>query len=249
MSISIALVCEGVSDPPTICALADRVILAGVTWIDSDEIDTHRHFRGFQPTDPYLTWFDIDNLAKQFRVRSHGHLTFGLSLHGDGHQVRKAMALLIFHTPEDTPVDAIIFFRDGDREYIERVEAMQKARDNPIAPLSDTPIIIGVANRMRECWVINGFEPADERERTLLDAEHQRLGFDPRFRAHELTATNESLDRSPKRVLRALAGDDQERERRCVYHTSLDTLRMRGAETGLPEFLDELKERLIAAFR
>ena len=161
------------------------------------------------------------------------------------------MALLIFHAPEDTPVDAIIFFRDGDREYTERAEAIQTARDNPIVPFPDEPIpiIVGIANRMRECWVINGFEPADEQERTLLDAEHQKLGFDPRFRAHELTATNDSHDRSPKRVLRALTGDDQERERSCVFQTSIDTLRMRGAGTGLPEFLDELKKRLIAAFR
>ncbi len=191
-----------------------------------------------------MTWFDIDNLAKHYGVKSAGHHD-GLPLHGDGHKVRKALTMLTLHAPEPA-VNAIIFFRDGDKEYKARRDAIQNVRDKSLLSI---PVIVGVANRMRECWVINGFEPADEQERTLLDAEHQRLGFDPRFRAHELTATNDSHDRSPKRVLRALTNDDQDRERRCVYHTSLETLRMRGAETGLPEFLDELQERLIAAFR
>jgi hypothetical protein len=242
MSTSIALVCEGVTDPSTVCALADRFICAEVDWIPSDEIDTHRHYRGFKLTDPFLTWFDIDDLAKKYDVKSAGHHQ-GLPLHGDGHNVRKALALLTLHAPEP-PVEAIIFFRDGDKEYESRRDAILRVRDSSVIP-----IIIGVANRMRECWVINGFEPIDEQEQALLDAEHQRLGFDPRFRAHELTATNDSHDRSPKRVLRALTSADEHRERACVFQTSLETLRIRGVVTGLPEFLDELQKRLVAAFR
>src|SRR5579872_1578741 len=244
MSISIALVCEGATDPPTICALADRFICAGVDWIPADEIETFRHFRGFQQIDSYMTWFDIDDLANHYGVKSAGFHE-GLPLHGDGHKVRKALTLLTLHAPEPT-VDVIILFRDADKEYEARRDAIRRVRDSSTIPI---PIIIGVANRMRECWVINGFEPVDEQERSLLAGEHQRLGFDPRFRAHELNATNESHDRSPKRVLRALTSDDQARERSCVFHTSHDTLRMRGVATGLPEFLHELQERLIAAFR
>jgi hypothetical protein len=243
MSTSIALVCEGLSDPRTLCALADRII-PEVSWITADEIDTHRHYRGFQPTDQYLTWFDIDVLANQYRVKSLGHFE-GLPLHGDGHKVRKALALLTLHAPEPQ-VEAIIFFRDGDREYEARRDAIRLVRDNSSIPI---PVIVGVANRMRECWVLNGFEPTDDPERALLTTEHIRVGFDPRFRAHELTDTNESEDRCPKRVLRALTGDDRERERECVFRTSIETLRTRGAETGLLEFLNELKERLIVAFR
>lgn len=244
MSISIALVCEGVTDPPTLCALADRFICEAVDWVAVDEIDTYRHYRGFQSDKPYLTWFEIEDLGKRYSVKSAGHY-IGLPLHGDGHHVRNALALLTLHAP-GPPIEAIIFFRDGDKEYEARREAILRVRDNSAIPI---PVIVGVANRMRECWVLNGFEPVDDREQKLLNSEHQKLGFDPRFRAHELTATNESHDRSPKRVLRALTGDDQEREKRCVYQTSIDTLRMRGAETGLPVFLEELQERLIAAFR
>jgi hypothetical protein len=244
MSTSIALVCEGPTDPRTVCTIVDRFICEGVDWIPADEIDTHRHYRGFQPADPYLTWFDIDVLADQYRVKSLGHFE-GLPLHGDGHKVRKALALLTLHAPEPS-VEAIIFFRDGDKEYQARREAIRRVRDNASIPI---PVIVGVANRMRECWLLNGFEPTDEEERALLATEHNRVGFDPRFRAHELTDTNEGEDRCPKRVLRVLTSDDRERERECVFRTSIETLRVRGVETGLPEFLNELKERLIAAFR
>ena len=245
MSTSIALVCEGVTDPPTICALADRFICSGVDWIPSDEIDTHRHYRGFKPSDPYMSWFDIDDLANKYGVRSIGHYQ-GKSLHGDGHNIRKAILLFVLHAPKEMPVEAIIFFRDGDNEYDARRSAILRVRDN--TPLS-IPVVVGVANRMRECWVLNGYEPADEEERAQLAVEHERVGFDPRFRSHELTDRNENGDRSPKRVLRALTGDDQDRERKCLTNTSFETLRLRGAETGLLEFLHELQERLIAAFR
>jgi len=70
MSISIALVCEGVTDPPTLCALADRFICEAVDWVAVDEIDTYRHYRGYQSDKPYLTWFEIEDLGKRYSVKS-----------------------------------------------------------------------------------------------------------------------------------------------------------------------------------
>ena len=254
MSTSIALLCEGPTDPRTVCPLADRIIVAGVDWIDADEINTHRHYRGFRPVDPYLTWFDIDDLANQYNVKSRGHFE-GLPLHGDGHKTRKALTLLTLHAPDETPVDAIIIFRDGDREYDSRREVILKVRD--ATPLSierngrrvPIPVVVGVANRMRECWVLNGFDPTCEDEQARFEVEHNRVGFDPRMRAHDLTDTNEHEDRCPKRVLRELSGNDRDRERVCVGATALELLRSRGEHTGLKDFIDELETRLLAAFR
>ncbi|MDY3552386.1 hypothetical protein R5W24_001468 [Gemmata sp. JC717] len=244
MSTSIAVLCEGPTDPPTICRLADRIIVAGVDWIDADEIETHRHYRGFRPADPFMTWFEIDELAKQYNVKSRGHFD-GLPLHGDGHNTRKALILLTLHAPAETPVDAVIIFRDGDKEYDNRRAAITQVRDS--LPLG-IPVVIGVANRMRECWVLNGFDPADD-ERGLFAAECARVQFDPRTRAHDLSAADESEDRSPKRVLRSLCAGDSEREHRCIQNTALALLRTRGEATGLRQFLEELEARLTAAFR
>ena len=245
MSTSIALLCEGVTDPLTVCPLADRVIVAGVDWIDADEIDTHRHYRGFRPTDPYMTWFEIDELSRQYNVKSRGHFE-GLPLHRDGHNTRKALTLLTFHAPDETPVEAVVIFRDGDDQYDARREAITSVRDAMPLPI---PVVVGVANRMRECWAINGFDPTGDDEQARYDAEHARVGFDPRVRAHDLTDTKEHEDRCPKRVLRSLSGDDRERERACVRDAPLERLRVRGNATGLEHFIDELETRLLSAFR
>jgi hypothetical protein len=243
MSVSIALICEGSSDPRTVCPLADRMIAGAVDWITADVIDDYRHFRGFRATDPYMTWFDIHDLAREHGVKSLGHFE-GLPLHGDGHNTRRALVLLTLHASEESPVEAIIIYRDGDREYEARREAIRKVRDN--TPLS-IPVVVGVANRMRECWVLNGFDPdpAYPDEQARLDAERERLGFDPRTRAGGLT----SEERCPKRVLRALIGDNPDRERACVEKTPIETLCQRGADTGLKDFIDELGRRLIPVFQ
>lgn len=244
MSTSIALLCEGKSDPRTVRALADRVITTHIGWIDADDIDTHRHYRGFRPTDPYLTWFDIDDLANQYRVKSRGHFD-GFPLHGDGHNTRKALILLTLHAPDDIPVNAVIIFRDGDREYKDRKEAITKVRD--ATPLA-IPVAIGIANRMSECWVLNGFDPS-ETEAQLFGEECQRVQFDPRTRAEDLSDRNDSDIHSPKRVMQVLTDDSHDRQRRCLTDTSLDQLRARGAATGLADFIGELETRLLAAFR
>jgi hypothetical protein len=78
-----------------------------------------------------------------------------------------------------------------------------------------------------------------------LEAEKKHLGFDPRMRSHELTACkNDLAKRSPKRVLRALSGDDRDRERRCWREAPLSILHERGAENGLAAYLTEVATRL-----
>ena len=64
-----------------------------------------------------------------------------------------------------------------------------------------------------------------------------KLKFDPRTRSHEV--------RDPKRTLLELTQGDRERERRCWLDTSLETLRRRGADNGLADFLGEVRLRLV----
>lgn len=244
MSVSIAIVCEGSSDPPAIRALADRIIAERIGWIAPDEIETHRHFRGFETSSPYLAWQDIRELATEKRVRSLGHFR-GLPLHGDGHRAREAIVLLTFRTPS-APVDAIIFFRDGDRDFVPKREAILRVRDEASPAI---PIVVGVANPMRECWHLNGFEPLDDVERARFEAESKAIQFNPSMRAHDLTSQDKSDARHPKRVLAALTERDPERELHCLAITSLNALRSRGMFTGLGEFIEELESRLVTAFK
>ncbi|WP_148590850.1 hypothetical protein [Aquisphaera giovannonii] len=106
-------------------------------------------------------------------------------------------------------------------------------------------MVIGLAIVERESWVVSGFDPRNEDETARLEAERQRLGFDPRLRSHELTACKDDrAPRSPKRVLHELCSRDWDRERICWYETRLDALRIRGRENGLAAFLDEVRDHL-----
>jgi hypothetical protein len=246
MSTSIALVCEGPSDLRTVCPLADRVIAYHCSaWIDAGTIGSFREYRGFRRSDRFLSWREVRGLARQHRAVFLGHFEGVPPLHHDAHRTREAIILLTLRTPE--PAAAIILVRDGDQEYEERRAGILHARDTTPAP-AGVPVVVGVANRMRECWVLAGFVPGDD-EQERWAAERQRLGFDPCAESHELTASDPAADRSPKRVLAALVGDDHGRERECMTACPLDRLKDRGGANGLKAFIEELETRLVTAFR
>ncbi len=74
--------------------------------------------------------------------------------------------------------------------------------------LLTVPIVIGLANPMRESWVLAGFQPANENEQQR-HAELCSELLDPRREAHQLTATSEQAIRKAKRVLRYLTEEDR----------------------------------------
>jgi hypothetical protein len=54
--------------------------------------------------------------------------------------------------------------------------------------------------------------------------------------------------RSAKRALVALTGADREREARCWTEARLELLRQRGEGSGLSQYLDELRGRIVPLF-
>jgi hypothetical protein len=110
---------------------------------------------------------------------------------------------------------------------------------------ADWAMVVGIADKMREAWVLNGFVPATTAERTLLSRLKAELGLDPVADAHRLRALGESEPRNPKRMLTVLTGGDREREAACWKDPPLAELRQRGGSTGLAEFLDSLRDRLL----
>jgi hypothetical protein len=144
----------------------------------------------------------------------------------------------------DDTLDAVIFIRDQD-DQPNRKLGLTQARDEHEKSNQKPKVVIGFSIPEREAWVIAGFDPKDENEKSRLTSEHQLLSFDPCENSHRLTAGRDnSAPRSPKRVLRALTDGNFDRQRQCWNETDLSVLRRRGAENGLASYLDEVQTHL-----
>jgi hypothetical protein len=239
MTSQFAVVHEAEADLQVATGLADRVLVDVIDWLEPDMLASQREWV-FQTTDGCrLTWTEIKTLAIESGIRVHGHFDGEPGL-PDAAAARRAVNFLLKVVPE---LKAIVLVRDQD-DQPDRREGLEQARRGD---RSGVEIVVGFAIVERESWVVSGFDPLDDLEKSRIAAEQQKLGFDPRMQSHELTAgkDNQAL-RSPKRVLRHLCGDDpvRDRERQCWEDTSLDVLRERGTGNGLPQFLDEVRDRL-----
>jgi hypothetical protein len=237
MSRRFAVVHEAEADFHTATELADRVLIDAIDWLDEHLIANQREWVGVVPVDRRLTWRVIPQLAREAGIRARGHFD-GQPGAADAAAARRAILYLLATVPGLT---AILLIRDQDDQPDRRI-GLEQARGQD---RSGTVIVVGLAVVEREAWVISGFDPQDEEETARLDAESQRLGFNPCERSHELTACkNDQASRSPKRVLRHLSGDDRARERHCWTNTPLERLRERGGENGLAAYLHEVRNRL-----
>jgi hypothetical protein len=237
MSVRFAVVHEANEDFQTATELADRVLVEAIEWLDEELLANQREWLAETAGGERLTWKGIKQLARAAGIRVHGHFDGKPGL-PDAAAARRAI-LFLLRTVAD--LNAIVLIRDQDDEP-ERRAGMEQARSQDH---SGIVIAVGLAIVERECWVVSEFEPQDEGESSRLETERRTLGFDPRWRSHELTACkDDNAVHSPKRVLRQLAGDDRDRERRCWIEASLEVLRQRGGAKGLAAYLDEVRDRL-----
>ncbi|WP_437727777.1 hypothetical protein [Sorangium sp. So ce861] len=237
---SIAVVCEADADRRTACALCDRALCEAVEWLDSGTIDFIRGYQGLSRQDSCLKWTSMKAMARARHIVAHG-FSGGRPREPDAAMAEQALKLL---ATLDPPPDAVILMRDADK-LSRRREGFEQARD---AQPWRFPVVIGVARTKRECWILAGYEPRDDAERSLLERERKELGFDPRSGAEQLWASEEGAKRDAKRVLQALTGGDQEREEACMKEPSLAVLKQRGAATGLMDYLNEIEARLAPLF-
>ncbi len=239
VAVSIAVVCESSADLRTGCDLADRVVCEAIAWLEAHMLGCQREWRGLEPTDEYLRWAAVRGLARTSLIPIQGF--GGKPAKPDAHAARKALWLL--HASDRSP-DAVLFLRDDDGD-INRREGLDQARRYS---KFDTPIVIGVAHPKRECWVLAGFDPQNDQERDRLAHLRSELGFDTREKAERLTAKQVSAKRSAKRVLNALTRGDPDREAECWQKTDLQLLATRGQNTGLAQYLDEVRIRMVPLF-
>lgn len=237
-SFSIVVICEAEADQRTACAIADRVLLQNVGWLEPELLDTLRQWRGLTKCESFLAWKNVHARANATHVRINGHFG-GEPGAQDAFVARRALALLTTHG--ERGIDAVLLLRDSDMES-DRRKGLEQAR----AQMSGLgPILIGFAHPKRESWVLAGFDATNEMEHERLEELRQELGFDPRIHAEKLTASHPGSKRDAKRVLNSLTGGEYSREVLCWTEAPLEQLEARGGTTGLTDFIRELKERLV----
>lgn len=231
MSLRLAVVYEHLNDFTTATELADRVLKESVGWMDDDLIGYQRTWVGDIGGEA-LTWTRVKRLAREAKINPVGHFR-GQPGEPDAVAALRAVRYLRFALPDLT---AVVLIRDQDNQPLRRVgleQARGEVRDG-------FPIVVGLAVLMREAWILSGFDPADEAEDARLRAVRQRLGLDPRTRSHDVG--------DPKRALHELTAGAPARERRCRFDTPLLTLRERGRDNGLADYLDDVAARLSPLF-
>ncbi len=225
------------------CDLADRVVIDCIDWLKEqpDLLLFQREWIA-QHQDVLFRWDDIDDLGRGMNIRIRGYEECEEKYPDFKAAVRAVR--VIQNLFED--VDAIVLIRDVDDEP-ERIDGLNQAKNRFNVGNRPFRVIVGAARTKRECWVLAGFLPADERENRLFEEERQYLGFDPTTRSHELTAKNKATQdkRSAKRVLTKLTQGNSSREEECWTITPLEQLRSKGESNGLAEYLDQIEEVLV----
>jgi hypothetical protein len=236
----LGLVVERPSDARTIPNIVDRILIDGGAVLDGDR-ESNRTFGGFVAASPFLAWRSVDHEAKGRVPRRHGPFG-GAPAIEDARTAWYALQCFVGRDPQPA---AVLLVRDSDGKQEDRLKGLKQAREDAEWPF---PVLIGVAHTMMECWVLSAFVPQGKKEIAALAALRQELGFDPTGRPEELTASNETAKRSPKRVLSNLTQGDDEREAECWSAASAELLRARGAKNGLADLVDEVEKHLSPLF-
>src|SRR5262249_42557025 len=144
------------ADFRTATELADRVLLEAIAWLDEHLIADQREWVAQEGGGRRLTWTTIPQLAQEAGIRAHGHFD-GKPGKADAAAARRAILYLLATIPD---LKAIMLIRDRD-DQPERRTGLEQARGQD---RSGTVIVVGLAVVERECWVISGFDPQDDKE-------------------------------------------------------------------------------------
>jgi hypothetical protein len=242
----IVLVCEGPTDPRVARGFAERVLKENVGhWDDLTASDIHPDWQGLRASENRLEW---DNVPREYvnagLRKRHGHFDGDLPGEPDARAGRKALALVSHYRPEAI---AVVLLRDADNQP-ERLTGLKQARDEHENQSNPFKVIIGVAKPNREAWVLLGFQPKNDTERSRLEVLKQQNSFDPTREPERLNAKAESDSRNTKHVLGKLTGNNFSREEPCWSETPLEILHANGEACGLKAYLEEVESRLAPLF-
>ncbi|HET7503205.1 MAG TPA: hypothetical protein VFK02_19430 [Kofleriaceae bacterium] len=241
--------CEAPADFRLASGLIDRVLrTSGPTWV-ADNFATPEVIRTWHPGSSGRMYFDVhalDKVAEPLRVRSRGHFN-GQPGRAGAAMARKAflIANALYRKTPGEPIDAVVVVWDVDHQQEGRQLGVLEDARNDARRWAPFKILCGFPDPESEAWVLAGFEPRDDDERKCLAELHRELGFSPVLDAVRLRDKNKGALRDIERVLSVLTGDDHDRLALCWTEPALETLRARGAETGLSAFLDEIETLLV----
>ncbi len=255
MTRYIVVVGEGVTDPPLVCDLADRVIHDHVDWLCDQDLDCHRRYGGLSDDEEFVKWSQVKKRHQQrFRRRGDRFITSGPPKPPDYQAMRKLLLLIEAATSDSKEIHGVLVFRDTDNQP-QRQQGLQQARDEFMANNDATQswrahIALAVAEPKNEAWVLAGFEPQNEREIEALARVQKEIGFAPNHYPERLNASdsNPSAKRSAKGILEALCWGNQDRICACWRDTPLSTLEHRGNAAGLAAFFAEVRRYIATLF-
>ncbi len=245
----VVVIVESRADAEIATKLAERIVVDKVDWLDHEQIQCW--WSGLKTTTKYSCWKDINSIIEHFResgmhipkFRSHRKND---PIKADGAASIKVLNLIRL-LQKNRQIKAVLFIRDLDNQP-ERRKGIEQARSEHINQEPKLEIIIGVADRMREAWVLNGFIPLNEEEKQSLASIKKQLNFDPCVESHRLRSNSwegSERVRNPKVVLEELTGGNWLREQQCWEDIDLERLQQRGSNTGLTAYLQEIEQRLI----
>lgn len=230
---------EAAADARLGSALGDRVMAEeGPDWVDVDLLPHLRTWTGLDRDEPFTKW---TALKKRPAPRYIGHPASG-PRGTDYAMAFKALSQVVLMAPEASDTLAVVLLRDADATEDGRAGLRQAVADPRFAKLH---VVLGIADKMREAWVLTGFDPCTEVEAARLRELRGEIGFDPIREPERLRSSDKTATRHPKAALARLTGGDTEREEPCWSEPPLDQLRERGANCGLAAYLNELRERLV----
>lgn len=256
---------EAPADARLASELGDRVMVEeGPDWVETELLDALRRWMGLddgqpssnpdQPPQPLDTalWPDKEHgptFTKWTALKQHGrrrgrpryigHHSSGPRGSDYAQAVTALRAVSLLRSGGDQI--AVVMLRDRDSVDDARAGLFQAAADPRFARLIT---IIGIQDKMRESWVLSGWQPASEAEEALLAERLRALGFDPTAQPERLRDSRDGAPRCPKTVIRQLTGGDWAREACCWREQPLDHLRERGRSNGLAAFITALAEKL-----
>jgi hypothetical protein len=252
--IEVVVIVESRADAVTATKLAERILVEKVDWLEPEILKHLIEWTGLDLGTSHSCWQDVGDIIKRAQasgVRVPKFLGHGRTgkFKADGAAAMKVLNL-IRYLQRDREIKGVMLIRDLDNQQ-ERRKGIEQAQAEHADIPPQLAIIIGTADRMREAWVLNGFQAIDRDEERILADLIAQLNFDPCENAHKLRSNSfaePDRDRNPKVILDRLTNEDDEdgyRKRQCWEETALEILRSRGKQTGLTDYLEEIEQRLL----